>query len=59
MRFTQDDEEGDWLHSLFGVRHAKELDATEQDTALQLLLVLGTDAYDNTVEKARALGRIR
>ncbi len=58
-RFTQDDEEGDWLHSLFGVRHAKELDATEQDTALQLLLVLGTDAYDNTVEKARALGRIR
>ena len=58
-RFSQDEEEGDWLHSLFGVRHVKELDANEQETALSLLLVLGTDAYDNTIEKARALGRIR
>lgn len=58
-RFAQDDEEGDWLHSLFAVRHVKELDTTEQETALQLLLMLGTNGYDTAVEKARALGRCR
>lgn len=57
--FANSGEAGDWLEGLFGMRRLEELDATESETALQLLLVLGTDGYDAAEEKMRALSRIR
>jgi len=50
---------GRWLDSLFGVDSLHAMDKTEKETALALLLVYGTDKYDETETKARALGRIR
>ncbi len=57
--FDTDDELASWLHALFGASHPKELDANQSETALALLMVIGTDKYDEAEEKARALGRVR
>lgn len=55
------DSQANWLHAHFGHEYVKELDKTEAETALQLLLAMseGADAYDAAETKAREEGRIR
>lgn len=55
------DSQANWLHAHFGHEYVKELDKTEAETALQLLLAMseGADVYDAAETKARIDGRIR
>jgi phage recombination protein Bet len=59
FEFNDQEQLEDWLHGLWGVRHVQELDKAQAETALSLLMVFGTDAYDDAETKARALGRVR
>lgn len=57
--FENDESEREWVHGLFGVESVKDLDRGQQETALSLILAWNTPLWDETEQKARALGRIR
>lgn len=59
QRSFNEEGEREWLHGLFGVESVKELDRGQQEMALSLILAWGTPLWDETEQKARALGRIR